>query len=211
MRAGERLRVSFSTRPCSGPVGLCMNSARVYDFLAAGIDPLQEALAPDGYHLATKYVSTANWDDACIRTKKTPGAQWGDSLQRQIKILGTRRTRPVCFVWSDMYEPWNAPYRGYWACNGTFEDAWKYLPKDLIVLNGHYAAEKSKSPSFFAGNGCRQIIAGDATVGPWMQANAGIPGIVGVLNIGAPLDEFAAKAWGWLPQEVRSKLAVGGK
>jgi SLA1 homology domain 1, SHD1 len=206
IRDGERLRVSFHSSTCCCQISLCTSSRRVYDFFADGINPLREGLAPFGYHLATKYITTANWDNACLRTKKTPGAQWGDSLLRQIKILSGSGSRPVCFVWSDMYEPWTDPHRKYWVRNGTFEDAWQYLPKDFVVLNANYTAEKSKSPRFFAANGYSQVIAGDAKVGEWMQANAGIPGIVGVMNVDAPLDEFAAKAWGWLPKEVRDKL-----
>lgn len=203
---GERLRVNFYSRICSRPLSLCTSSAQVYDFFVAGIDPLRNTLAPFGYHLATKYITTANWDDTCQRTKKTPGAQWGESLQRQIEILSGNGSRPVCFVWSDIYQPWADPYSGFWIRNGTFEDAWKHLPKDCVVMNAHHNAEESKSPRFFSANGYRQIIAGDTEVGEWMQANGEIPGIVGVLNIDAPLDEFAAMAWGWLPQEVRAKL-----
>ncbi len=214
IRNGERLRVSYcalrSIRP-PRDAALCVSSDRVYEFFDAGVGPLSEAISPFAYLLATRYVGTANWDDACLRTKKTPGAQWGDSLQRQLKILGKNGKRPMVFVWSDMYEPWTDPYKGYWVRNGSFEDAWKYLPKDFTVLNAHYAAEESKSPRFFAANGYRQVVAGDASVGEWMQAYADIPGIVGVMNVDAPLDEFAAKAWGWLPKEVRDKLPPAPK
>lgn len=211
IRDGERLRVSFYSRDCSRSVSLCTSSGRVYDFFAAGINPLRDALSPFGYHLATKYISTANWDEACARSKKTPGAQWGDSLLRQITILNGSGSRPVCFVWSDMYEPWYDPHANFWVRNGSFEDAWRHLPKDCVIANAHYDAEESKSSRFFAAEGYSQVIAGDAKVGEWMQASAEIPGIIGVLNVDTPLDEFAAKAWGWLPPEVRVKLPPAPK
>jgi SLA1 homology domain 1, SHD1 len=183
-----------------------MTSRSTYDFLAAGITPLSEELEPFGYHLATRYITAANWDDTCRESKQTLGAQWGDSLKRQTEILRANGPRPICFVWSDMYEPWNDPYSGFWLRNGSFDDAWKYLPRDFLVLNSHYNAEESKSPRFFAANGYAQIIAGDGRVGEWMRTNADISGIVGVMNVDAPLEEFAAKAWGWLPQEIRDEL-----
>lgn len=208
IRNGERLRISFYSPSYFQypPVSICMHAHQLDDFFAAEITTLRNELLPVGYHLATKYMSTANWDEACRRTKKTPGAQWGNSLQSQLNTISKNGDRTLCFVWSDMYEPWNDPYSQYWVCNGTFEDAWKYLPKDLIVLNSHYSADESKSPRFFAANVHRQVIAGDAKVGKWMEANADIPGIVGVMNTDTALDEFAAGAWGWLSHDVREQL-----
>ena len=205
---GERLRVSFfSSPPCLPcPASLCPNCDEVYHEFADGVQVLREELAPFGYHLATRYLSNANWDEACLNTKKTPGAQWGRSLRRQATILAKGHSRPVCFVWSDMYEPWHNPYSQFWLANGTFEDAWKYLPRDFVVLNARHAAEDSRSPLFFAANGYSQVIAGDVAVGNWMQEHAGMPGIVGVLNTGASLEKFAAAAWGWLPEDVQTTL-----
>jgi SLA1 Homology Domain 1 (SHD1) protein len=214
IRNGERLRVSYYSLHCASPpsdAALCVSSDRVYEFLAAGTEPLIETLSPFACLLATRYIGTANWDEACAATRKTPGAQWGDSLHRQVNILGRNGLKPGCFVWSDMYEPWADPHGRYWGRNGTFEDAWRYLPKDFVVVNANYASEESKSPRFFAANSYRQVIAGDTKAGEWMQANADIPGIVGVLNLDVPLDEFAATSWGWLPQEVRKTLPPAPK
>ena len=209
MRLGERLRVSFTASlPLSYPASLCISSGHVDDFFAGGIDSLNAALAPPGYHLATKFLTNAGWDPACLAARRTLGAQWGDCLQRQIKLLGRRRSQPVCFAWSDMYEPWNEPYRGHWQRNGTIEDAWKYLPKGVVVITTAYEAEEAKSPRFFAANGFRQVIAGDAKVGDWLHAHGEIPGIVGVMNLDAPLAEFAAGVWGRLSQEARAALAA---
>ena len=206
IRDGERLRVSFYSRTCCSLASLCTTSAHTYEFFEAGVLLLRKELAPFGYHLATKYLTTANWDETCQRSKGTLGAQWGDSLRRQISILSSGRSRPVCFVWSDMYEPWYDPYDKYWLRNGSLEDAWQHLPKDVIVLNARYNIGESKSPRFFAANGYLQVIAGDAKVGEWMRANADISSVVGVMNVEAPLVDFAEKAWGRLPQEIRSKL-----
>lgn len=208
IRNGERLRVSYYSPFChfARLAPLCLNYDRVYDFFLSGIGPLKKALAPVAYHLATEYIATANWDQVCVGTKKTPGGQWGDSLKRQIKILSQDSVPPLCFVRSEMYESWNNPYKDYCVCNGTFEDAVRYLPNNVIVINANYAREEAKSPRFFASAGYRQVIAGATGVGEWMQANAEMPGIVGVMNIDAPLDQFAANAWGWLPAETRTGL-----
>jgi hypothetical protein len=208
IRQGERLRVSFycpATSP-SDPRSLCVNYDELYEFFEAGLTPLQESLRPFGYHLATKYITASNWDETCLSTRKTPEAQWGDSLLKQVKIVESHNASAFLSTWSDMYEPWNTPYKSYWGCNGSLQQAWRRLPKRIVVMNAHYAAEDSKSPRFLASNGFRQIIAGDTKVGEWMKASTEIPGIVGVMNIDAPLEEFAAGVWGSLPHEIRTSL-----
>ena len=198
IRPGERLRIDYYSPvylPCDR-TSVCINSDRAYDFFAAGTAALQPVLSPLGYLLATRYIGTANWDAACRATRKPPGAQWGDSLRRQLEILASPGRPPLVFAWSDMYEPWTNPHRQFHVSNGSFEDACRFLPKDVILVNANHAADDGKSPRFFAAAGYRQVIAGGAALGEWLRANAEMPGIVGVINTDAPLDTFAASAWG---------------
>ena len=72
----------------------------------------------------------------------------------------------------------------YYLCDGSWEDAWKHVPQDLVVLNWNYNQHEGRSPRFFAAKGFSQLIMGAGfdtglDAGQWLRTNPDVPRIGG--------------------------------
>ena len=62
------------------------------------------------------------------------------------------------YIWSDMLDPNHNGVAGYYNCATSFEDAWKGVPKELIVCCW-YGGKRDISMPFFASHGFRTMAA----------------------------------------------------
>lgn len=191
IREGERLRVSFyhGTRIYNDQTPICMSEPKVYEIWEKAVRLVHEALAPRFYLLNMDELRTGGSCEACRKRHLTMGQILGDTLTRQQGIIKAVNPKAEVFVWSDMMDPnHNAKpdRKWYYLAEGTYTDAWKYIPKDLNIICWYFEV-RDASLKHFSSLGF-QTMAGsyydaDNLENPkgWLRSLDKTPGACGIL------------------------------
>lgn len=166
IQEGERLEVDYYHAAViyQGQTPVCVSEPEVYEIWKSLAPVLQDTLETDYYFLNTDEVRIAGTCHACRERGITVGEMIGETLRRQMKIIRKVNSEAVFFTWSDMFDPYhNANHDEgedwYYLTDQSFEGAWEYLPKDLIIVNWNNR-NKKKSTKFFEKLGYPVIAAG---------------------------------------------------
>jgi hypothetical protein len=188
IRNGSRLRVSYyhGTTIYNDQVSACPSEAETYEIWKAQLPLIEKYLSPKRYFLSVDEVRLFNRCEAC-RSRQIPAAailgqmtQW---LYEQVRAVNPKAE---VFVWSDMFDPNHNSTRQYFLVDGSLENTWEYLPKDMgIVL--WYFDKRRESLNFFSSRGFRTIAGtyydGDDLHDPegWLEAMDHWPNATGIM------------------------------
>jgi hypothetical protein len=127
--------------------------------------------------------------EACRRRGMSMGEIFGDCVTRQFNLLRAVNPKAEIFVWSDMLDPnhnANPDRKHYYLAEGTFVDAWKHIPKEMIIACWYYEV-REKSLRHFSSLGFKTLGAGyydaDNLDNPkgWLEALDVTPGACGIM------------------------------
>jgi hypothetical protein len=191
IRKGERLRVSYwhGVSIYNGQVPICMSEAKLFEIWRTQARLVHETLAPDKYLLNMDEMRVGGSCEACKRRGLTMGEILGDCVTKQFEMLRAVNPRAEVFVWSDMLDPnhnANPSRRYYYLAEGTFVDAWKYIPKGISIACWYYNV-RDKSLRHFSSLGFRTLGAAyydaDNLDNPkgWLEALDATPGACGIM------------------------------
>ncbi|MGD1062923.1 MAG: hypothetical protein ABR860_06640, partial [Terracidiphilus sp.] len=106
--------------------------------------------------------------------------QW---LYKQVRAVNPKAE---IVVWSDMFDPNHNSKRQYFLVDGSLENTWQFLPRDMeIVL--WYFEQRLASLDFFSSRGFRTIAGAyydaDDLKNPegWLEAMDSTPNVTGIM------------------------------
>lgn len=186
----------------------CLSDPKVYEVMREQVVRLDDLLHPDAFLMSQDEMRTANRDTACLSRNMTPGQLMADNIRKSAQIIRALRPDAKVWIWSDMIDPYhNAKDGPYYFVEGTWEGSWEGADPDIGIANwaGHL---KGKNCRWFADRGHQQVLSGyydydddGAAIAAWLEAAAGIPGIVGAMHTSwqekfDTMEAWAEKAWG---------------
>ena len=140
--------VAGSQRPC------CMSAPALYDYYRTSADAVKSALNPRKWFLSMDEIRAGGTCPLCLSRGQDMAHQLGECVTRQREIIKSVCPEAQIYMWSDMVDPAHNAHDNYYACRGTFEGAWKLIPKD-IVISCWYDKKHDVSMPFFANLGFR--------------------------------------------------------
>jgi hypothetical protein len=188
---GEGLRVSFyhGTKIYNDQTPVCMSEPKLYDIWWTQARLIHEHLAPRKYLLNMDELRTGGSCEACKRRGLTMAEILGDCVNKQFTLIREASPAAEVFVWSDMFDPnhnANPSRKHYYLAEGTYVDAWKYLPKEMGIVCWYYE-KRVESLRHFSALGFRTVAGayydGDTLDNPkgWLEALKATPGASGIL------------------------------
>ncbi|HET9179608.1 MAG TPA: hypothetical protein VFQ24_14720 [Terriglobia bacterium] len=188
IRPGDRLRVDYfhSLMIYHGQVPIDMSEPEVYEIWKRQIPLIEKYLAPKKYFLSMDEVRIGGFCKAC-KDRRLPMAEiLGDCVKRQAEMIHAANPGAQVFVWSDMFDPNHNARKQYYLIDGSFEGAWKYLPKDLVIACWYYEKRNLSLP-FFSKLGYHTLAGAyydaDNLDNPkgWLESLDRTPGAVGIM------------------------------
>ena len=191
IRDGERLRVSFYHPALiyRNQTPICMSEPETYAIWQDQAVRVHEALGPSKYLLNMDEVRVGGSCEACKSRGMTNAEILGDCITRQHGILRGVNPDAEIAIWSDMLDPHhnaNPSRKYYYLAESTFVDAWKYVPKDLVIVCWYYNI-REQSLQHFSNLGFRTMAGAyydaDDLENPkgWLEALYKTPGACGIM------------------------------
>ncbi|MGD0522132.1 MAG: hypothetical protein ABSA48_12815 [Terracidiphilus sp.] len=189
---GARLRVSYyhgtTIYADDDPeVPICPSAAKVREIWKQQFPLIEKYLAPKRYFLDIGDEQRAfNRDQSCLRRKKDASAIAGDTTQWLYDQVHAVNPKAQVLVWSDMFDPNHNAVKKYFLVDGSLENTWKYLPKDMGIVCWYFD-KRRQSLDFFSGHGFKTFAAAgpdsDALENPkgWMEDMDTTPGATGIM------------------------------
>lgn len=205
IRDGERLFLSgYAAKVIgAGQVAACLGEEAFYDLITREVAAQAGLLQPGGFLLGHDEIRVIGQDPPCRGLD--PAKLLAGNLRRCAGIVRKGAPDALVCVWSDMFNPTQNAHGGYYLAAGDLSGSWEGLTRDMVILNWDWAHPR-QAASFFAGLGCRQILAGyydrnPRDIADWLEQVRGTPGILGVMyttfeNRYEGLEAFAEAAWG---------------
>ena len=119
----------------------------------------------------------------------TLGQIQADCVTRQHRMIRELNPQAEIFVWSDMFDPnHNAghEHKWYYLTEGSFENSWKFIPKDLNMVCWYFERREA-SLKHFSSLGFKTMAGSyydaDNLDNPkaWLESLDATPGAVGIL------------------------------
>ena len=188
IKNGARLRVSYyhGTTIYNDQVSACPSEPQTYEIWKQQFPLIEKYLSPKRYFLNVDEVRLLNRCEAC-RTRQMAAAEILGQMTRWL-YSQVRAVNPKAevLVWSDMFDPNHNSKPVYYLVDGSLENTWQYLPKDMgIVL--WYFDKRRESLDFFSLRGFRTIAGayydGDDLHDPagWLEAMDTTPNAAGIM------------------------------
>ena len=140
--------VAGSQRPC------CMSAPALYDYYRTSAAAIKSALNPRKWFLSMDEIRAGGTCPLCLSRGHDMAHQLGECVTRQREIIKSVCPDAQIYMWSDMIDPAHNAHDNYFSCRGTFDGAWKLIPKD-IVISCWYDKKHDVSMPFFANLGFR--------------------------------------------------------
>ena len=189
---GTRLRVSYYHGTTiyaedDPEVPICASAAKVREIWKQQIPLIEKYLAPKRYFLDIGDEQRAiNRDASCKRRKKEASALVGDTTQWLYDQVRAVNPKAQVLVWSDMFDPNHNSVKKYFLVDGSLENTWKYLPRDMGIVCWYFDRRK-ESLEFFSSHGFKTI----SSAGPdssalenpkgWLAVMDNTPGATGIM------------------------------
>jgi hypothetical protein len=103
-----------------------------------------------------------NRDESCKHRKMTAAALVGDTTQWLYDQVHAVNPKAQVLVWSDMFDPNHNAVKKYFLVDGSLENTWKYLPKDMEIMCWYFFRRK-ESLDFFSSHGFKTFASADPT------------------------------------------------
>jgi hypothetical protein len=188
IKNGSRLRVSYyhGTTIYNDQVSACPSEPQTYEIWKEQFPMIEKYLSPKRYFLNVDEVRLFNRCEACQNRKMAASAILGQMTQWLYQQVRAVNPKAEVFVWSDMFDPNHNSVRQYYLVDGSLENTWQYLPKDMgIVL--WYFDKRRESLDFFSSRGFRTIAGsyydGEDLRDPegWLESMDSTPNATGIM------------------------------
>jgi hypothetical protein len=185
---GTRLRVSYyhGTTIYNDQVSACPSEAQTYEIWKEQFPLIEKVLSPKRYFLSVDEVRLFNRCEACRTRHMAASEMLGQMTQWLYRQVRAVNPKAEVFVWSDMFDPNHNSKRQYYLVDGSLENTWQYLPKDMGIV-AWYFEKRRESLDFFSSRGFRTIAGayydGDDLSDPegWMEAMDNTPNAAGIM------------------------------
>ena len=166
---GQKLKVSFYHTMLIGwsQQVISMQADKVFRILEQEIKNGLKYWQPDGIFFNYDEIRIGGWEKQPDGQKLTPGQILAGHVRKSVAMARTLAPKAKLYTWSDMFTPYHnaRPLRQgeklngyYWVTDGNWDGAWEGLPKDMTIMNWY--SPDSRTPTFFADLGLRQILCG---------------------------------------------------
>ena len=188
IKNGARLRVSYyhGTTIYNDQVSACPSEAQTYEIWKQQIPLIEKYLAPKRYFLGIDEVRLLNRCEAC-RSRNLPAAELlGQVTQWLYNQVRAANPKAEVYIWSDMFDPNHNSVRQYYFVDGSLENTWQYLPKDMGLILWYFD-KRRESLDFFSSRGFKTIAGsyydGEDLKDPegWLEAMDGTPNAAGIM------------------------------
>jgi hypothetical protein len=185
---GTRLRVSYyhGTTIYNDQVSACPSEAQTYEIWKQQFPLIEKYLSPKRYFLNVDEVRLFNRCEACRSRQMEASAILGQMTQWLYNQVRAVNPKAEVFVWSDMFDPNHNSVAQYFFVDGSLENTWQFLPKDMeLVL--WYFDKRRESLDFFSSRGFRTLAGayydGDDLKDPegWLEAMDSTPNSIGIM------------------------------
>jgi hypothetical protein len=189
---GARLRVSYyhgtTIYADDDPeIPLCPSTAKLREIWKQQFPLIEKYLAPKRYFFDIGDEQRAfNRDESCKHRNKTASALVGDTTQWLVDQAHAVNPKAQVLVWSDMFDPNHNAVSKYFLVDGSLENTWKYMPKNMGIVCWYFDRRK-ESLNFFSSHGFKTI----ASIGPdsaaldnpkgWLEVMDKTPGATGIM------------------------------
>jgi hypothetical protein len=189
---GARLRVSYYHGTTiygddDPEIPLCPSTAKLREIWKQQFPLIEKYLAPKRYFLDIGDEQRAfNRDESCKHRKMTASALVGDTTQWLYDQVHAVNPKAQVLVWSDMFDPNHNAVSKYFLVDGSLENTWKYMPKNMEIVCWYFDRRK-ESLHFFSSHGFKTI----ASAGPdsaaldnprgWLEVMDKTPGATGIM------------------------------
>jgi hypothetical protein len=188
IRNGARLRVSYyhGTTIYNDQVSACPSEAQTYEVWKEQFPLIEKYLSPKRYFLGVDEVRLFNRCAACQKRKLAAAEILGQMTHWLYSQVRAVNPNAEVFVWSDMFDPNHNSNRQYFLVDGSLENTWQYLPKDMGIV-AWYFEKRQESLDFFSSRGFRTIAAAyyddDDLSNPqgWLEAMDSTPNAAGIM------------------------------
>ncbi|HXH50681.1 MAG TPA: hypothetical protein VNM47_15170 [Terriglobia bacterium] len=188
IRPGDRLRVDYfhSLMIYRNQVPIDMSEPEVYEIWKRQIPLIEKYLGPKRYFLSMDEVRIGGFCKACKDRHLSMAEILADCVKRQAEMIRAVNPGAEVFVWSDMFDPNHNARKQYYLIDGSFEDTWKYLPKNLTIACWYYNKRDLSLP-FFSKLGYHTLAGAyydaDNLDNPkgWLESLDRTPGAVGIM------------------------------
>ena len=185
---GARLRVSYyhGVTIYNDQTPICPYAAKVREIWKQQFPLIEKYLAPKRYFIGMDEVRAFNRDESCLHTKKTAAEILGDTTQWLYDQVHAVNPKAQVLVWSDMFDPNHNSVKQYYFVDGSVENTWKYLPKDMGIMCWYFD-KRRQSLDFFSSRGFKTFAAAyydaDDLKDPmgWLAAMDTTPGATGIM------------------------------
>jgi hypothetical protein len=187
-----RLRVSYyhGYTIYNDQTPICPSAPKVHEIWMQQFPLIEKYLHPKRYFIATDEVRALNRDESCLRRKLSAAAILGDDVQWLYKELHVFNPKAQVLVWSDMFDPNHNSVKQYYFVNGSMENTWTYLPKDMGIVCWYFE-KRRPSLDFFSSHGFKTYAAAyydadtwektEENAEGWMDAMDTTPGAMGIM------------------------------
>ena len=212
IRDGERLRVSYY-HPIivyQDRITSCLSEPKIFTDWEAEVKRINDLVHPAAFLMSHDELRVVNQCALCQSKQMTPGELLAWNVRKAAQIIREVRPDAGIWVWNDMFDPQHNAVDRFYAVNGSLQESWKGLDKDVGIVNWH-GGLKGKNCQFFADLGLKQILSGyydgdedGSGIAGWRDNAKAVPGIVGAMyttwedKYGA-MEAWARKAWGDRP------------
>lgn len=186
---GARLRVSYyhGTTIYNDQVCACPSEPKVREFWKLQFPLIEKYLAPKRYFLSLDEVRAFNRDESCQHRHMAAAEILGDTTQWLYDQVRAINPKAQVVIWSDMYDPYHNSVKKYFLVDGSLENTWKYLPKDMGLVCWYFEM-RQHSLAFFSGRGFKTIAAAyydsdnmKENVEGWLASLDTTPGAQGIM------------------------------
>jgi hypothetical protein len=188
IQEGARLRVSYyhGTTLYNDQVPACPSEAQTYEVWKEQFPLIEKYFSPKRYFMNVDEVRLLNRCEACRQRRLEASEILGQMTQWLYKQVRAVNPKAEIVVWSDMFDPNHNSKRQYCLVDGSLENTWQFLPKDMgIVL--WYFERRQASLDFFSSRGFRTIAGAyydaDDLKNPegWLEAMDSAPNAIGIM------------------------------
>ena len=139
-------------------VSMCLSEPHLYESLEDSATHTEAALHPKRWMLSMDEFRNGGTCAACRARGLTMGQMYADAVTKAYNIIQKVHPGAEVYIWSDMLDPNHNAVKTYYNCRGSFEDGWKWVPKDLIICCW-YDRKSDLSMPFFSSKGFRTLAA----------------------------------------------------
>ena len=139
-------------------VSTCLSEPALYGYIEKSVRKVEELLSPKKWQISIDEFRNGGTCAGCKARGLTMAQMYGDAVTKIHDYILAAHPGAEVHMWSDMLDPGHNGIERYYNCRGSFKDAWKYVPKDIVV-DCWYGEKSETSLRFFEQKGFRTFAA----------------------------------------------------